>query len=362
MEMGFRWYGSQNDQIHLADIRQIPGARQVVGALFDIPVGEVWPEDQIIRLKHQIEAAGLKFTVVESVNIHDDIKIGLPSRDRYIENYQQTIRNLAAAGVRTICYNFMPIFDWVRTNLHFSLADGSQALAFEHRQVQRQPQDIIHEIENNANGFVLPGWEPERLAQVQQLFDAYAGVDETQLAANLNYFLDAIIPVCEECHVQMALHPDDPPRELFGLPRIYKNLADMNRIVAMNPSTANGFTICTGSLGENPQNDVPAIIREFVPQGRVPFVHARNIKFMSDQGDFHESAHLSSMGSLDMFAIMQALHETGFSGVIRPDHGRDIWHESGRPGYGLYDRALGITYLNGLWEALEKQAWFCIHC
>lgn len=362
MEMGFRWYGSQNDQIHLADIRQIPGVRQVVGALFDIPVGEVWPKDQIIQLKHQIEAAGLKFTVVESVNIHDDIKIGLPSRDRYIKNYQQTIRNLAAAGVRTICYNFMPIFDWVRTNLHFSLADGSQALAFEQRQVQRQPQDIIHDIENNANGFVLPGWEPERLAQVQQLFDAYAGIDEAQLAANLNYFLAAIIPVCEECHVQMALHPDDPPRELFGLPRIYKNLADMNRIVAMNPSTANGFTICTGSLGENPQNDVPAIIREFVPQGRVPFVHARNIKFMSDQGDFHESAHLSSMGSLDMFAIMQALHETGFSGVIRPDHGRDIWHESGRPGYGLYDRALGITYLNGLWEALEKQAWFCIHC
>lgn len=354
MEMGFRWYGQQDDAISLANIRQIPNVTQVVGALFDIPVGDVWPLDKILDLKRQIEAAGLSFTTVESVNIHDDIKIGLPSRDQYIANYQETIRNLAQAGVTTICYNFMPIFDWVRTNLHYSLADGSTALAFEERYTQKAPEEIIHDVQSQANGYVLPGWEPDRLAEVQRLFTAYADVDEAQLTANLKYFLDAIIPVCEECHVQMAMHPDDPPMPIFGLPRIYKNAADMRAIVALNPSPMNGFTICTGSLGENPANDVPAIIREFVPTGRVPFVHARNIKHLGHHQDFHESGHLSKDGSLDMFAIMQALHDTGFDGIIRPDHGRDIWGEQGRPGYGLYDRALGIAYLNGLWEAISK--------
>lgn len=354
MEMGFRWYGADEDVVKLQDIRQIPGAKQVVGALFDVPVGEVWPLAKIKALKSQIEVAGLKFTIVESVNIHDDIKIGLPTRDRYIENYQQTIRNLAQVGVKTICYNFMPIFDWIRTDLHFELADGSKTLAFQERYTAEDPQALIHQIQSGDNGFSLPGWEPERLAKVQQLFKAYADVDAERLAANLKYFLDAILPVCEECHVQMALHPDDPPMPLFGLPRIFKNAADMRAIVAMNPSLANGFTICTGSLGENPANDIPAIIREFVVQGRVPFVHARNIKFTGNGRDFREAAHLSSEGSLDMYAIMKALHDTGFDGVIRPDHGRDIWGETGRPGYGLYDRALGLTYLNGLWEAIAK--------
>lgn len=354
MEMGFRWYGPDEDAVKLQDIRQIPGAQQVVGALFDVPVGEVWPLAKIKALKAQIEAAGLKFTIVESVNIHDDIKIGLPTRDHYIENYQQTIRNLAQVGVKTICYNFMPIFDWIRTDLHFELADGSKALAFQERYTAEDPQALIQQIQRGDNGFSLPGWEPERLAKVQQLFKAYADVDASRLSANLKYFLDAILPVCEACHIQMALHPDDPPMPLFGLPRIFKNAADMRAIVAMNPSLANGFTICTGSLGENPDNDIPAIIREFVAQGRVPFVHARNIKFTGNSRDFREAAHLSSAGSLDMFAIMKALHDSGFDGVIRPDHGRDIWGEAGRPGYGLYDRALGLTYLNGLWEAIAK--------
>ncbi|MFD1548920.1 mannonate dehydratase [Levilactobacillus fuyuanensis] len=354
MEMGFRWYGPDEDAVKLQDIRQIPGAKQVVGALFDVPVGEVWPLAKIKALKAQIEAAGLKFTIVESVNIHDDIKIGLPTRDRYIENYQQTIRNLAQVGVKTICYNFMPIFDWIRTDLHFQLADGSKVLAFQERYTAEDPQVLIQKIQQGDNGFSLPGWEPERLAKVQELFKAYADVDASRLRANLKYFLDAILPVCEACHIQMAIHPDDPPMPLFGLPRIFKNAADMRSIVAMNPSLANGFTICTGSLGENPDNDIPAIIREFVVQGRVPFVHARNIKYAEHGRDFREAAHLSSEGSLDMYEIMKALHDTGFDGVIRPDHGRDIWGEAGRPGYGLYDRALGLTYLNGLWEAISK--------
>ncbi|MCI1634105.1 MAG: mannonate dehydratase [Liquorilactobacillus nagelii] len=353
--MGFRWYGSNDDAIKLKDIRQIPGTTQVVGALFDVPVGEVWPKEKIAALKHEVEAAGLKLEVIESVNIHDDIKIGLPSRDQYIENYKETIRNLAEYGIKVICYNFMPIFDWVRTELHYKLADGSTDMAFQHEKVEGDPEDILKSIQDNSNGYVLPGWEPERLAEVKRLFAAYSEVDTKKLTENLKYFLDEIIPVCEECDVRMAMHPDDPPRPLFGLPRIYKNREDMLAIEQLHESKYNGFTICTGSLGENPANDVPAIIREFVAKDRAPFIHARNIKFMGNEGDFHESAHLSSEGSLDMYEIMKALYDTGFDGYIRPDHGRDIWGEEGRPGYGLYDRALGITYLNGLWEAIEKE-------
>ena len=353
--MGFRWYGSKSDAIRLKDIRQIPGTTQVVGALFDIPVGDVWPESEIKALKDEVEAAGLKLEVIESVNIHDDIKIGLPTRDKYIENYKQTIRNLAKYGIKVICYNFMPIFDWVRTNLHYPLADGSTDLAFEHKMVEGSPEDIIKSVEDNSNGYVLPGWEPERLAEVKRLFKLYKDVDAEKLTTNLKYFLDEIIPVCEECDVRMAMHPDDPPRPLFGLPRIYKNREDMLKIEQLHESKYNGFTICTGSLAENPENDVPALIREFVGKDRAPFIHARNIKFFGNEGDFHEAAHLSSEGDLDMYEVMKALHDVHFDGYIRPDHGRDIWGEQGRPGYGLYDRALGITYLNGLWEAIDKE-------
>jgi len=236
----------------------------------------------------------------------------------------------------------------------FKLPDGSTDLAFEHQYVEGDPEEIIKSVEKNSNGYVLPGWEPERLATVKNLFAAYQNVDEQKLADNLNYFLNAILPTCEAVGIKMAIHPDDPPRPLFGLPRIMKNRDDMLRIEKMYDSPNNGFTLCTGSLGENPINDVPAIIREFVGRNKVPFVHARNIKFM-ENGDFHESAHLSSEGSLDMYEIMKALHDAHFDGYIRPDHGRMIWGETGRPGYGLYDRALGITYLNGLWEAIDKE-------
>ena len=165
------------------------------------------------------------------------------------------------------------------------------------------------------------------------------------------------MPTCEACDVRMAMHPDDPPFNLFGLPRIFKNRDDMDKIAALYDSKYNGFTICTGSLGENPENDLPAIIREFVGRDRAPFIHARNIKFTNAaKTQFHESSHFSAEGSLDMYEVMQALADSGFDGYIRPDHGRNIWGEDGRPGYGLYDRALGIAYLNGLWEAIQKKS------
>lgn len=354
--MSFRWFGAADDPVSLSQIRQIPGTTQVVGALYDVPVGEAWPEEKVAALKKEVTDAGLKLEVIESVNIHDDIKIGLPTRDRYIENYKQTIRTLAKYGIKVICYNFMPVFDWLRTDLHAKLADGSYAMAYDPSQLVSDPDEMVNKISRGFKGLQMPGWEPERLAHVKALFRAYRDVDAQKLTANLKYFLDAIIPTCEAYGVKMAMHPDDPPFNLFGLPRIYKNRDDMVRIESLHESEYNGFTICTGSLGENPENDLPAIIREFVGKNRVPFVHVRNIKFTNaEKTMFHESAHFSEDGSLDMYAIMKALSDSGFDGYIRPDHGRDIWGEDGRPGYGLFDRALGITYLNGLWEALQKE-------
>ncbi|MDR1806341.1 MAG: mannonate dehydratase [Propionibacteriaceae bacterium] len=355
MKMGFRWYGSADDSIPLQYIRQIPGVSHVVGALFDVPVGEVWPIEKIGALQAEIEAAGLRFEVVESVNVHDDIKIGRPERDRWIENYCQTIRHLSRFGIQVICYNFMPVFDWIRTDMRHELADGSFALALEAAVVEGSAEDVLRRVQDSTNGYLLPGWEPERLADIRALLEAYQDVDNARLTDNFRYFIQAIMPTCEKYNVRMAVHPDDPPRALFGLPRIVKNAADLRVIEGFHDSPYNGFTLCTGSLGENPENDVPAILREFAGRGKAPFVHARNIRHTGN-GNFHESAHLSECGSLDMWEILRTLHDVGFDGYVRPDHGRDIWGERGRPGYGLYDRALGATYLNGLWEAIRKDA------
>lgn len=336
MKMGFRWFGSEDDPISLEQIRQIPGTDQVVGALYDVPVGEVWPKTEIRSLVEEVHANGLKIEVIESVNVHDDIKIGLSTRDHYIDNYKKTIKNLADQGIKVICYNFMPVFDWLRTDLQKTLDDGSNVMSYDPSKIENDPTKIIQRIKNNSQGYKLPGWEPERLDDIQALFNSYQNVNTEKLLNNLKYFLDAIIPTCEQYDVRMAMHPDDPPFPIFGLPRIYKNREDMLKIERLHESRYNAFTICTGSLGENPLNDLPAIIHEFVGKDRVPFIHARNIKFEdSKKNKFHESAHLSSMGSLDMYEIIRACVDGGFDGYIRPDRGRNIWGESERPGYGI---------------------------
>ncbi|WAG24829.1 mannonate dehydratase [Burkholderia gladioli] len=342
--MSFRWYGDA-DPVSLQYIRQIPGVTQIVSAVYDEPVGEVWPLAKIEALKARIEAAGLRFEVVESVPVHEDIKLGKPSRDRLIANYQQTLRHLAAAGIRVVCYNFMPVFDWTRTELAKTLEDGSTCLAFSTAEVERI---------DPAEGISLPGWDSSyQPGQLQALLAEYREIDEARLWANLEYFLKAIVPVAAECGIRMAIHPDDPPRPIFGLPRIVKNRDDLARILKAVDHPANGLTLCSGSLGAGPQNDVEALVREFGAMGRIHFAHIRNVK-ITPEGDFEESAHLSSCGSLDIAAIVKAYHDTGFTGYVRPDHGRMIWGETGKPGYGLYDRALGAVYLNGLWEALQK--------
>lgn len=356
MKIVFRWFGDDNDNVKLEYIRQIPGVTGVVGALYDVPVGEAWPREKIEALKNRVNGVGLELEVIESVNVHEYIKLGVPSRERYIDNYIKSIRNLADAGIKVICYNFMPIFDWVRTSLNMPLPDGSNTMAYDDSVLNHlTPDELVHRIGEESQGFTLPGWQPDRLADLKKLFDAYKDVDENALRENLGHFLHRIIPVCEEVGVKMSIHPDDPSWSLFGLPRIVKNEEDIERLLNLYDSPANGIALCTGSLGINRKNDVPALIKRFASRGRIPFIHVRNLKF-DGEGQFHETSHPTSEGSFDMFAIMKALYDSGFDGYLRPDHGRMIWGEEGRPGYGLYDRALGVTYLTGLWEAISRMS------
>lgn len=355
MKATFRWFGKEDDSVSLEYIRQIPGIDGIVGALFDIPVGEVWPESRIMELKEEINRNGMSLEVIESVNIHEDIKLGLPSREKYIENYKETIRNLAKAGVKVICYNFMPIFDWTRSDLAKELPDGSTVLAYEKAKIESiEPLELIEQMKNLSNGYSLPGWEPERLNAIKQLFELYQDVTEEDLFDHLQYFLEQVIPVAEECDIKKAIHPDDPPWSVFGLPRIVRSKENLDRIVKLVNSPSNGLTICSGSLGANPNHDIPDILCHFLKMNRVPFVHIRNIK-IADNGNFQETSHRSTEeGSLDLYKIVKVLHDHGFKGYFRPDHGRMIWGEKARPGYGLYDRALGIMYILGIWDSLEQ--------
>jgi len=346
MKMTFRWYG-ESDPVSLKYIRQIPGMSGIVSAIYDVPVGEIWPIEKLQALRDTINAAGLEFEVVESIPVHEDIKLGKPSRDRLIANYQQNIRNCAAVGVKVICYNFMPVFDWTRTDTAMELPDGSTTLSFDAKAVAKIDLE---------QGISLPGWDASyKPAELKALLAEYKDVSEEVLWGNLEYFLKAIIPVAIEAKVKMAMHPDDPPRPIFGLPRIVKNRDDLARLLAIVDSPANGLTLCSGSLGADLCNNIEALVREFGGRGRIHFGHVRNVKVEPD-GTFYESGHRSCEGSLDLAAIMKAYHDVGFDGYIRPDHGRMIWGETGKPGYGLYDRALGAVYINGLWEAIDKFA------
>ena len=341
MKMTFRWYG-EKDSIPLSYIRQIPGMSGVVTAVYDVPVGEVWEMDKILRLKSLCDQKGLEMEVIESVPVHEDIKLGLPTRDRYIANYATTIRNLGKAGVKCICYNFMPVFDWLRTNLHTEAEDGSNALSYNHEELMGLDPHNLH----------LPGWDESYTSEeLNSLLDAYSGMSHEQLFENLVYFLKGIMPACDETGINMAIHPDDPPWDMFGLPRIITGMSSYDKLFAAVPNAHNGITLCTGSLGAGRDNDMVAMASKLA--SRSYFVHLRQITH-SGALDFCESGHLTEMGSLDMYGIVKALVEAGFDGYVRPDHGRNIWGEDGKPGYGLYDRALGATYLYGLFEAIEK--------
>jgi mannonate dehydratase len=343
MKMSFRWYGPA-DPVTLDKIAQIPQMYGIVSAVYDVPVGSVWPKARIEALRAQAQDAGLAFEVVESVPVHEHIKMGAPDAPALIEVFCENVRRLAQAGVKVICYNFMPVFDWLRSDLAHPLPDGSNALAYDE-------QDVLA-LDPATSELSLPGWDESYTRdKLRALLEGYKAVDAEALWANLGRFLEQVIPVCEAVGMKMAIHPDDPPWSLFGLPRIITGAAAYARLFALQPSDANGITLCTGSLGADPQNDLVSIIRRW--PGKIHFVHARNI-LITGTRRFQEAAHPTACGSLDMRAILEALRDAGFQGYIRPDHGRMIWGETGRPGYGLYDRALGACYLTGLWEGLSK--------
>lgn len=351
MKMTFRWYGEGNDSVTLKQIKQIPGVEGLVWALHDVPAGEEWPMDKIMAYKKLADENGFHLEVVESVNVHDDIKLGLPTRDKYIENYKRTIEKLATVGVKVICYNFMPIFDWMRTDLFKEMEDGSTALFFDKAKIlSMSAEELVENIAGNSS-YSMPGWEPERLKHLAPLFEAYKDVTEEDLFNNLQYFLEQVVPVAEKHDIKMAIHPDDPPYSVFGLPRIVTNRDNLARLLKLVDSPSNGLTLCSGSLGANPDNDIPALVREFAD--RIPFAHIRNVR-LYENGDFIETSHKSSDGTVDIAEVVRAYHESGFQGYVRPDHGRHIWDEQCRPGYGLYDRALGIMYLWGVWDGLER--------
>ena len=350
MEMTLRWYGTGFDTVTLEQIRQIPGVTGVITTLYDTQPGEVWSRERIRALKAEVEASGLHLSGIESVNVHDAIKVGSEDRDMYIANYIETLENLGQEDIHLVCYNFMPVFDWTRTELARKRPDGSAVLAYTQKAVDAlDPEKMFDSIAGDMNGTVMPGWEPERMARVKELFALYKDVDDEKLFQNLVYFLEKIMPVCNKYDIKMAIHPDDPAWSVFGLPRIIINKQNILRLMNAVDDVHNGVTFCSGSYGTSLANDLPDMIRSL--KGRIHFAHVRNLKFHAPD-DFAEAAHLSSDGTFDMYEIMKALYEIGFDGPIRPDHGRMIWGEVAMPGYGLYDRALGATYLNGLWEAI----------
>lgn len=352
MKLTFRWFGEKHDPVPLSYIRQIPCVDGVVTTLMEMQAGELWPMEEIEKLHRAVTEAGLKTEVIESVNIHEDIKLGAPGRDEKIEAYIKTMQRLATIGIKVICYNFMPVLDWARSHLYYSLPDGSETMYFSRDFIlSTTPEALAERYAEQCGGLALPGWEPERMAHVKEIIKRYEGVTQEQYWENVAYFINAIIPWAEKLDIKMAIHPDDPPWPLFGLPRLINSRDNIKRFLDLNPSPYHGITLCTGSLGADPKNNVPVIAKEFA--SRVHFAHVRNLKQLGN-GDFYESAHPTACGSLDMYAILRALHDAGFDGYIRPDHGRMVWGEKGRPGYGLYDRAMGIAYIAGIWEALER--------
>lgn len=348
MKLSFRWYGEE-DKVSLKNIAQIPGMYSIVTAVYNVKAGEVWSRESIAGLKRQVERAGLHFEVIESIPVHEDIKLGKESRDRYIANYCENIKRVAEAGVRCICYNFMPVFDWTRTQTDHVLPDGSTTLAYYQEQVEK-----VNPLES-GNDLTLPGWDASySRGELKNVVALYQSMTEEKLWDNLKYFLERIIPVAVEYNVNMAIHEDDPCWSIFGLPRIITNEGNLDRFLKLVDVPNNGITLCTGSLGCSCKNNVERMAAKYAAMGRIHFAHMRNVAVLPN--GFEERAHLSSCGSLDMYAIMKALYDNGFQGYIRPDHGRMIWGETGRAGYGLYDRALGATYLNGLWEAIMKSS------
>ncbi|HEX7535972.1 MAG TPA: mannonate dehydratase [Dermatophilaceae bacterium] len=388
MEQTWRWFGP-GDPITLADIRQT-GATGIVTALHEVPNGQVWTAPAIAERKALIEASGLAWSVVESVPVHEDIKRGSRRRDQWIEAYQQSLRNLAANGIDVVCYNFMPILDWTRTDLRYVLADGGWALRFDqdafaafdlfilaragaeaeyddaatarartcYDTLPQEGRELL--VRNIIAG--LPGAEEGyTLETLREMLATYAEIDAAQLQDNLGYFLRAVIPVAQEVGIRMAIHPDDPPRSLLGLPRVVSTRDDARWLLDTAPSVANGLTFCTGSFGVRADNDLVAMAREFA--SRIYFAHLRSTVREQDPLSFHEGDHV--LGDVDMVGVIAALvteeRRRELNGgpriPLRPDHGHQLLDDQRRasnPGYSLIGRLKGLAELRGMEVAVRR--------
>ncbi|SFT21727.1 mannonate dehydratase [Mucilaginibacter polytrichastri] len=389
LEQTFRWFGL-TDPVTLQAISQT-GATGIVSALHHIPCGEVWTLEEINQRKKIIEDAGFRWSVVESVNIHESIKLGQNGREQYIQNYIETLKNLAQAGIQTVCYNFMPVLDWTRTHLDYRLANNASALRYEAPAIAAFDLYILEregaysefttEQQNEAKQYFdslttpeielltntvlagLPGTnEVFTTSEFKEYLKKYSGTDSQALQQNLFYFLNAIIPDAEQLGIKMCIHPDDPPFPILGLPRVASSEQNLIEIIEACPSTSNGITLCTGSLGARADNDIPGIITRL--GAHIHFLHLRNVK-REPNGSFYEAEHLA--GSTDMYEVMKAVvneqlnrkkqSRQDIAIPMRPDHGHKIlddYHYNTYPGYSVIGRLKGLAELRGLEMGIKR--------